>query len=163
MGGFLRRVGGGVGCGGGGWERRLEGWRGLERRWVVISLAKPPRWMEINEKHIPHPPACSWCAMLSLSLAFPHTPPIAHPQKNKKKTHHLQPPAAQDSLRRRRNTPAIALQIPHDFPAPDLREHGADLLDVGGIGAAAVGRRRARRGGGREEEIADGQEDEDED
>lgn len=73
------------------------------------------------------------------------------------KTHHLQSSAPQNPFRRRRNTTAIPLEIPHYLPPPHLRKHGADLLDMCGIGAPPVGGWARGGGGGRgEEEISDG-------
>lgn len=47
-----------------------------------------------------------------------------------RRTYHFQPPPTQDPLRSRRNTPPIALQIPHDIPSIQLREHLRYLLDL---------------------------------
>lgn len=53
------------------------------------------------------------------------------------KTHHFQPPTGQNSLRRRRNTTSVALQIPHDLTGAELREHLRYLLDLGWVDGAS--------------------------
>lgn len=96
------------------------------------------------------------------------------PGKKKQKTknpHRIKPapaPTRQYPLRRRIHAAPVPLQIPHDLPAPHLREHARDLLHVRrsprrdtvvGVGVRARRRRGGARGGGGgglgEEEVAD--------
>lgn len=77
----------------------------------------------------------------------------------KANTHRIKTPRRQYPLRRSIHAAPVPLQVPHDFPPPDLREHARNLLHVRcSRGIMIRPRRRRRRRRGRrcgEEEVAD--------
>lgn len=75
---------------------------------------------------------------------------------NHHQTYSIQPASPQYPLRGPRHTAPGPLQVPHDVPPRDLREHVGDLFHVGGIclapcGGGGIG--GGGGGGGREEEV----------
>lgn len=73
-----------------------------------------------------------------------------HTNKSKKReTYSIQPATTQNSLRGRLYTPPIPLQIPHDIPAAQLREHARHSVDLRGREAVPLLADPRRRGCGR--------------
>lgn len=75
-----------------------------------------------------------------------------------RETYHLQAPPAEDPLRGRDHVAPVPLQVPHDVPPRDLREHLLDAFDICLARAEAARRTsavRPRACARREEEVAD--------
>ena len=156
-----------------GWDEGLEGGWWLDGwRWNVSKNQKKEKEKEIvefstmlqsdySEKERSFPPSYPSPFFFLPQQTKKH---LSTYIRKKKRTHRIQTPPRQNPLRRSSNTTPIPLQIPHDIPPTDLREHGSDLFDMGGIDDGAgvrPGRRGVGGGGGRgrggfgEEEVAD--------
>lgn len=51
-------------------------------------------------------------------------------QMARSQPYRVQSSSCQDSFRSSRNTPSVPLQVPHDGPPVELREHGNHLLNM---------------------------------